>query len=347
MKNKKKYFFFLILFLLIVFLTFYSIFSETSLNSIFNDIKKVNIIYIFICILFIILYFVLQGIFIKIVLKSLNKKITLKKGIFYSLVEFYFSGITPSSTGGQPVQMYFMTKDKIPVRKSFITLILNTIYFKLIILVLGILVLIFNNDYLFNNSSIYFIVFLIGFLVDSLIVIFGLLSIFKQKFIKKIAKTLFNICSKIKFLKKYFSDEDKLKEFLSRYRSEALYIKKNKKTVFLGFIITFFQRMLLFSIPYIIYISLGFSKYNYFDLFSIQIIIQIAIDILPLPGGSGFSEKMMNDMYYLIYGVALAPTSMLLTRTFTFYIPLIISGIFIAGNSIKNKINKKRLNSFS
>ena len=59
-----------------------------------------------------------------------NKEIALKKGVFYALVEFYFSGITPSSTGGQPAELYYMTKDKIPVRTSTIALILTTIYFK-------------------------------------------------------------------------------------------------------------------------------------------------------------------------------------------------------------------------
>ena len=107
----------------------------------------------------------------KSILKALKKKITLKRGIFYSLVEFYFSGITPSSTGGQPVQLYYMTKDKIPMRKSYITLMLNTIYFKLIILILGIIILIFKNTYILNHSIVYIIFFILGFVVDSLLVV--------------------------------------------------------------------------------------------------------------------------------------------------------------------------------
>ena len=150
MKNKKKYVLMFLFFVLIIFFTFYSIFDKNSLSSIVNNIKKINIIYIIICLIIVFLYFLLQGIYMKSILKALDKKISLKKGMFYSIVEFYFSGITPSSTGGQPVQLYYMTKDKIPMRKGYITLMLNTIYFKLIILILGILVLIFKNTYLFN-----------------------------------------------------------------------------------------------------------------------------------------------------------------------------------------------------
>ena len=107
----------------------------------------------------------------KVILKALNYDITLKKGIFYSMVEFYFSGITPSSTGGQPVQLYYMTKDDIPIRKSYITLMLNTIYFKLIMVILGILVLLINSSYVLGSALIYKVFFFIGFIFDLFIVI--------------------------------------------------------------------------------------------------------------------------------------------------------------------------------
>ena len=152
MKNRKKYILLFFFFIVIIFFTFSSIFDNNSLNSIIENIKKINVFYILLCLIIISLYFLLQGIYMKAILKALKKKITLRKGVFYSLVEFYFSGITPSSTGGQPAQLYYMTKDNIPIRKSYITLMLNTIYFKLIIVILGILILVFKNEYIFNHS---------------------------------------------------------------------------------------------------------------------------------------------------------------------------------------------------
>ena len=120
-----------------------------------------------------ILYFICQGIYMKYILKSLNVNISLRKGIFYSLVEFFFSGITPSSTGGQPLQLYYMTKDKIPMRKGYITLILNTVFFKLVLVILGIIVLIFNSSYILHSKLIYQIFFVLGFILDLVLIIFG------------------------------------------------------------------------------------------------------------------------------------------------------------------------------
>ena len=336
MKNKKKYVLMFLFFVLIIFFTLFNILDHNSLSSIIDNIKKINIIYIFICLLIIFLYFLLQGIYMKSILNALKKKISLKKGMFYSIIEFYFSGITPSSTGGQPVQLYYMTKDKIPMRKGYITLMLNTIYFKLIILILGIIVLLFKSTYLFNHSVVYIIFFILGFVVDSLIVVGCFLLLFKQNIIKKILKFILKICNKFKFLSKKTKDLN-ITTILNKYKDELKFMSSNKKIVILNFILTFIQRLLLFSIAYIIYKSLGFNKYSYFDLLAIQVSVQIAIESLPLPGGAGLSEKMFLDIFITVFGISFADIGMLLTRTFSFYIPLLVSGIIIVINLFMSK----------
>ena len=81
-----------LLLILIITLTLYSIFKNDSLSSIVDDISRINKIYLLVFFLMIGLYFALQGIYMKLTLKSLENNITLNKGIFYSMVEFYFSG---------------------------------------------------------------------------------------------------------------------------------------------------------------------------------------------------------------------------------------------------------------
>ena len=262
----------------------------------------------------------------KIILKVLNNNITIRKGIFYSIIEFFFSGITPSSTGGQPVQLYYMTKDKIPIRKSYITLMLNTIYFKLIMLILGIGVLIMNNSYIFNSRIIYQICFWLGFLVDFLMVLFCVLLLFKMSLIEFLYNKISTLLKKFKIFKNRFNNNS---EVITKYRDEIAFIKNHKFIVFLTFIITFIQRIALFSIIYVIYKALGFNGYSYIELLIIQLTVQISIEALPLPGGAGISESLMHNIFTVIFTVEMANVGMLLTRTFTFYIPLALCGLIV------------------
>ena len=327
-----------------MFITFIKIYDKESLVIIEQNIRNIKFYYVLICIGMIALYFLCQSIYMKYILNSLNVKISLIKGVFYSMVEFFYSGITPSSTGGQPVQLYYMTKDNIPIRKSYITLILNTIYFKLVLVILGIIVLIFNNSYILHSDFIYQLFFVLGFVVDVALVIFGFLLLFRKSLIKNLYGKLFKILNKFKIFKKLLVNMEP-DTVMAKYNDEIIYIKTHTKTVFVTFIITFIQRLLLFSIIYVIYRALGFNEYSYCNLLAIQVSVQLAIEVLPLPGGAGLSEGMLHSIFVTLFASKLADVGMLLTRTFTFYVPLMVSGlvIFIEYLYRKHKLRRLRI----
>ena len=118
-------------------------------------------------------------------------------------------------------------------------------------------------------------------------------------------------------------------------------MSSHKKVVILNFCLTFVQRLLLFSVAYVVYRALGFNYYNYFDLLLIQVIVQISIEALPLPGGVGLSEGMLHNLFTIMFASKLADVGMLFTRTFSFYIPLTISGIVILIYNIFSKKKEK------
>lgn len=342
MKQVRKYIFTSFILLLILFFTFKSIYDKESLIIIAKNIGKFNIYYFLLCLSIVFIYFVCQGVYMKCILSTLKQKITLKKGVFYSLIEFFYSGITPSSTGGQPVELYYMTKDDIPIRKSYITLILDTLYFKIILLILGIYVLLFKGTYIFDSAFIYQAFFVAGFVFDALLIIVGFLLLFKTNLIKRLFIRLLNFLKRISLFKKSTKKWNP-DEIMDLYNDEISFIKSHFKMVFFTFFITFIQRIALFSIIYIVYRSLGFSTYSYLDLLAIQVSVQIAAEVLPIPGGAGLSESMLHHLFIIIFASKMADIGMLLTRTFTFYIPLLSSGLVIVIDFIYHRIRNKSI----
>ena len=270
----------------------------------------------------------------KSILKALNFDISLKKGFFYSIIEFYFSGITPSSTGGQPVQLYYMTKDGIPIRKSYITLMLNTVYFKLIMLIFGIMVLVVNSSYVFEGELIYKICFFAGFILDLAIVLLGILLLFKTDLVEYLYNKLVSFFKRFKFMQRKTYNSQ---EFIEKYKAEIEFIKNHKILVFQTFILTLIQRLALFSIVYVVYRALGYSSFSYIELLIIQLSVQMAIEALPIPGGAGISEGMLHSIFAVAFSEQMADSGMILTRTFTFYLPLITCGMIILIEYIRSK----------
>lgn len=310
-----------IIFIFLIFITFFIIFHNYSFNTIYNNIKSVSIVYILICLILIILYFICQGTYFKLILKSENEDITLFKGIYYSIVEFFFSAITPSSTGGQPIQLYYMTKDKIPMRKSIIALILNTMIFKLFFVVGGILILIFFKELVFNNGLLIEMLFFLGLLIDILMIIGCLLLMYNQRIIAAILKIFYKLKNRLSKNKKDYNNT--IVEILEKYVDEAKFINENKKAIVIAIIITFIQRILLFSITYVIYRSFRFNVLNYFEILLLQIFVQIACEGIILPGGVGVSEFISKYLFKTCFEIYFT-SAMVICRTLSFYFPLII-----------------------
>ena len=52
-----------------------------------------------------------EGCMIWYLLRGIGEQPTLLRCMSYSFIGFFFSGITPSATGGQPMQLYYMRRD--------------------------------------------------------------------------------------------------------------------------------------------------------------------------------------------------------------------------------------------
>lgn len=343
MKTKKRYLISIVFFVILLLLTFYLIYKNNDIDAVISSLNNISYEYIVIGGLLVIVYLFTESIYIKLILKSLNSKIRLWQGFVYSCIEFYFSAITPSSTGGQPAQAYYMHKDGIPFTKSSITLLLNTITFKLVLLILGFIAIIFFPHLIFNNSKLFTFIFLFGIIVNSLVIFACAMLMYSKKWIKAIANFCINIGVKLHIVKNKENALEKFNTHLADYQESAKYIKNHISLSIKVCLITLIQRLSMFSIAFIVYKAFGLTGYSYIELVVIQIVIAIAIDSLPLPGGIGASEAMLLLIYSKVFGDNIALPAMLVTRGISYYSCLILSGIVVLINHLRISFMSKKI----
>ena len=175
MKKKRKIFRNLIFFLLLIVLTFYILLKDQDIFEIINIMRSVKLEYVLIGMLCMMVYIILESVNIGRTLKALKEKSTFIKNLKYALIGFFFSSITPAASGGQPMQVYYMHKDKISVANSTLALLINLTSMQIITISFALISLIFDYQYL-NHALIIF--FIIG-------VLFKCISITSNKYIVK------------------------------------------------------------------------------------------------------------------------------------------------------------------
>ena len=74
------------------------------------------------------------------------------------------------------------------------------------------------------------------------------------------------------------------------------------------------QRAALFLVTWCVYRSFGLHGISAIQIVALQTIISLSVDMLPLPGGVGASEKSFEIMFGTIFGASLVIPGMVLSR---------------------------------
>ena len=330
---------------LLIVITFVVIFGKYNISELLNILKMVDLSCIVISLVLVLVYIFFEGMATWILLKAVGYNTSILANFDYAAIDYYYCAITPSASGGQPMVVYFMSKDKITVGASSQVLLINTALFKIVLVTLSLFLLFFCYQYIFE-STLMLVLFIIGITINVVLITFCVLFAFKRNWIEAIGKRLIMFLVRIRILKNPL----KLIRFFTKkmddYEQGAKLLSTSKSKVGLALLFNYIQRTALFSIAYFVYLSFKKSfpeltGFNYFDLLAIQTLIALSVDSLPLPGGMGISEILYISIFGIVYGGiagfeggTLVASAMLLTRAVAFYLPLIFTAII----SIKRHI---------
>ena len=331
MKDHKKMLGNLALFIVLIGITLTVLLKDQDISQIFNILSSVKIQYVIIGLICISLYIVCEAVNIGRTLKSLNEKSTFMRNMKYALIGFFFSSITPAASGGQPMQIYYMHKDKISVSNSTITLLINLSSMQIVTISFALISLVFNYVYL-NGVLITF--FIVGILLNLSALILLLIGIFS----KRMTNGLINFSIKVmKFfkMKNIEAKKEKLQRELGKYQENADYIKNSKKLLIKTLITTLIQFTSYYSVTYWTYRALGFAEHNIFTIITMQSVLFATVSGIPSPGAVGVTEGAFIEIFKSVYPQSIMSSAVLLNRGINFYFVVIIGAIVTLVNQFK------------
>lgn len=344
--NKKSIFNALFLVTLIV-LTFWLIFKDQDIKKILNLLSDISPIFLVICFVLVILYVCSESVIIQHLLNAVSIKIPLLSCIRYSFVGFFYSCITPSASGGQPMQIYYMRKQGIDIPTSTIVLMLVTIEYKFVLVFVGLMVVLFGQGLLSTLDWEVCTFLYLGIGLNFVCVAGMCFLVFFPGSAKKIIMKGYSFLKKIRILKEKNNRTWRLNRSMNTYKRASQFLKEHKLAIFNTTIISFLQRFFLFFITYVVYRSFGKNSIDAVTITILQAIISISVDMLPLPGGMGISERLYLLIFTPIFGGATTvAASMLVSRGFSYYVLVIVSGIISILTHItvgRNKLSDKKL----
>ena len=303
MKSRKKIIFNGVFLAVVFALTIYGVFHGEDLSSMMDAIHRADKRWLLPGIALVAFFIWGESIIIWYMMRSSGIHLKKRTCFLFSSVGFFFSCITPSASGGQPMQIYYMKKEKISIPVSTVILMIVTITYKLVLVVIGIGIAIFGRGFLHKYLE-------------------GILPVF---YLMKGMKLL----ERFHLMRKKEGRLKKLEASMDTYRNTAAYLKNNPLVIVKVIEITFIQRMALFAVTWFVYQAFGLHGTGFWDILFLQAVISVSVDMLPLPGGMGISETLFLTIFSPVFGGLLLP-GMVLSRGLGYYGELLISAVFTA-----------------
>ncbi len=256
-------------------------------------------------------------------------KLSLKEALEHTIITQFFNGITPFSTGGQPMEIYMLKEHGQRTTKATNIIMQNFVVYQLALVLFGLFAVLYNakTQILVNNSLLKNLI-LLGFLINLIVAIFIFFIATSKKFTKFTLHLLINIFSRLKFIKNKENTLKKWEERLTDFHQYTNEMKDKKGLFALGIILN----LLGLAAYYIIPLFLAYSLHDYTSLTISKTLVASAYVLIigsfvPIPGATGGIEYGFMQMFSNFLPGSELSAMMIIWRFITYYLGMMIGGI--------------------
>ena len=348
--SKEKLIMWVLVFLALAGLTVRFLHREYSLASVLSSIKEADPIWLLPGVGAMALFFVCEGANIGRSLRLVGHNISRTDEIRYAMAGFFFSSITPSASGGQPMQLYFMHKDRLPLSHSSLALLTELTSFQAAAATLALAGLVCQRGSVLAAGSgmgasagastaagpgsglaaaggiLTTAVLAAGILISTAVLVFLLFMIFSPSAARIAISPVLWLTDKIN-PQNAATVRTRLLRGICEYHRASAYITKNPRAMARIFFTSLLQLVAYFSITFCICRSLGITGIYWAEVTLCQAALYVAVSTLPLPGAVGVTEGGFAVIFASLIPPELMGVAIILSRFISFALPLVASGI--------------------
>ena len=235
-------------FLVVIFaLTIYGVFHGEDLGAMMEAMRRADVRWLLPGLFCVVFFIWGESIIIWYMMHSFQIPVKKRTCFLFSSVGFFFSCITPSASGGQPMQLYYMKKEKISLPVSTVILMIVTITYKAVLVVVGLGLVLFGQGFLHRYLTEILPVFYLGIGLNVFCVTAMLILVFHPALARTILVLGLKIVEKLHLMKRKESRLKKLEASMEVYQNTAAYLGTHKMVLVNVLAITFAQRFALFA----------------------------------------------------------------------------------------------------
>lgn len=330
MKKKiKNKLFFLLLIILTGIVLYFSL--RNDFYSILKELYSANIWWLLVALFLTLGQYFFISISMNRIIRKYKPDYSLGQTIRLKFKSKFFDAITPTSSGGQPYQIYSLNSSGISVLDSTNICLQDFVVYQFALVLVGIIAIILN--YIFNifpqNSGLKILV-AIGFIINLSVAVVLYLISFTKKFNNFVYKKVISLCLRLHILKDKEKVENAFLQYTENVKSGTSSLLKDKKCLLEIFLFQFIGLIINYLIPLFILFAIGdYSSFNLIDCLVASAYVFLMGSYIPLPGGTGGIEFGFVSFFGTFLTGSKLTALMLIWRFITYYFTMIIGAVVL------------------
>ena len=263
-------------------------------------------------------------------------RISIGRTINVALIGYYYSNITPSAAGGQPMQVNSLRKAGIPVGYGTMAVTIRFFANQCIICLMSLVLFLLNRPFVYEQLGGVMWVVRVGWLINFSVIPLIALATWKRNWIQQFANWIITLLHKMHLVRNREATMAKVTEVLDTYNKAMHDLLKRPGQITIQFMCSFIS--LLAMTGTVIFVYHGQHGTHWYQLLTLSCLLYVSASYTPLPGASGAQEGGFVLYFGKIFLNGTIGMALLTWRFFTFYLFLIVG----VGDVLLEKIILKR-----
>ncbi len=198
-----------------------------GVDNLLTSIAKIKVGFLILAVALMLVYWLMEAWGLHAALKALHPRQKFRKTLLVTMLGQYYNCITPSASGGQPMQAFYLTQFGTPLSDGMTALLSKFIVYQFVLIVYTGAVLLIRFKKFTGQFAPLMMMVILGFIINAVVIALLLMLAFFKTPVKKAALWGVKLLGKLHIIKSENIDAKRgeISDIIEKYHSNFCFIR--------------------------------------------------------------------------------------------------------------------------
>lgn len=257
-----------------------------------------------------------------------------------AVIGLYYCNVTPGASGGQPMEMYELSKKNVPVGYSGSAMAIKFVCFQVVLLIAGAAFWLSHRAFVSQYTHGIRWLVLLGYIVNCFSISGVVLMAVNRRAVMWVIDKCIRVGVKLRICKDPEASRQKWADQCLSFHSSFRMLLRHPLDLLVQGMIAFVQLIAQMMVIWCIFRSMGLGGISVYQIITVGVLLYISASYTPLPGASGAQEGGFALFFQSIFPDAKLFVALLTWRFFTYYLTILVGALVATADNLCGIIKK-------